>query len=103
LRRGATVGKGASGVEIWKENSFLWTQNLCGFGHEMNAGKHNHVCIGRRSTPGEVKTVADKIGYILNFGLLVIVSEDNRVQLALKPPDLTGKFCERWNAIHSNF
>ena len=40
------IRQGASRVEVRQNNCFFWTEDFCGFSHEMNAAEHDHIRIG---------------------------------------------------------
>ena len=67
---------------------FSRRQDLRGLGHEADAAKSDDVGVGRRGLARQIEAVADEVGEVLDFRLLVIMGEDDGVALALQPLDL---------------
>src|ERR1051326_2426347 len=60
----------------------------------MHSGEHDDVRAGFCSLLRETQRIADKICDILDFGNLIVMSEDNRVQFLLQGQDFTRKSVE---------
>ena len=67
---------------------FAGIEQLGGLGHEMHAGQHDHVGIGRRRLAGQRQAVADDVGdAVEDVRRLVVVRQDDGVALALQLQD----------------
>ena len=84
----AAVLEAAAGVHVGQDDDLFRRQDLRRLGHEADAAKGDHLGVGRGRLARQVEAVADEIGEVLDFGLLVIMGEDDRVALALQPLDL---------------
>ena len=84
----AAVLEAAAGVHVGQDDDLFGRQDLRRLGHEADAAKGDHVGVGRRRLARQIEAVADEIGEVLDFRLLVIMGEDHRVALALQPLDL---------------
>ena len=84
----AAVLEAAAGVHVGQDHDLFGRQDLRRLGHEAHAAKGDHLGIGRRRLARQIEAVADEIGEVLDFRLLVIMGEDHRVALALQPLDL---------------
>ncbi len=61
----------------------------------MDAREHDQVGVGALRLPGEAERVAEKVGHVLDVGVLVVVGQDDRVLLLFEAGDL-GEQVERW-------
>lgn len=76
------VGKAAARKRARNENRLVRVQNLCGFAHEPDRGKDDHVGVYLGRILAELKTVAVIIRNAQNdFGRDVTVGENDRVPL----------------------
>jgi hypothetical protein len=55
---------------------------------KLHAAEGDDVRVGRRRLARQIEAVADEIGNVLDFGLLVIMREDHGVPLLAQPVDL---------------
>ena len=60
----------------------------------MDAGEDDDLGLGGLRLLRELEAVADEVGQVLDLRILVVVSQDDRIQLALQPLDL-GEEIER--------
>src|SRR3546814_7138063 len=74
-----------------------WSSDVCSSdlrqylrrrGHEAHAAEGYDVSIGRLRLAAQIEAVADEIGEVLDFRLLVIMREDDGVALLAQPVDL---------------
>ena len=77
---------------------FSGRQDLRRLGHEAHAAEGDDFGVGRRGLARQVEAVADEIGEVLDFRLLVIMREDDRVALLLQALDL-GEEIEALEAL----
>ena len=84
----AAVLEAAAGIHVGQHDDLVGRQDLGGLGHELDAAKGDHVGVGRLRLADEIEAVADEIGEVLDFGLLVIMREDDRVALLAQAVDL---------------
>ena len=84
----ARILEAAAGVHVGQDHGLFRRQYLGGLGHEADAAKSDDLGVGRRRLARQIEAVADEIGEVLDFRLLVIMGEDDGVALALEPLDL---------------
>ena len=84
----AAVLEAAAGVHVGQDHDLFGRQDFRRLGHEADAAEGDHLGVGRGGLARQIEAVADEIGEVLDFGLLVIMGEDHRVALALQPLDL---------------
>ena len=89
--RGATGFEGATGVEVGENDGLVRVNNLCGFGHEVNAAKDDDVGRSFRRLLRKAEGIAHIVGDVLDFGDLVIVREDDGVELFFEGEDFAGE------------
>ena len=58
----------------------------------MDAAEHDDCGAGLRGLARQAQRIADKIGYVLDFGTLVVMRENDRVALSSKLLDIRLKF-----------
>ena len=58
----------------------------------MDAAEHDDRGAGLRGLARQAQRIADKIGYVLDFGTLVVMRENDRVALSSKLLDIRLKF-----------
>src|SRR5438270_13935284 len=87
LVRGTTVLERAAGVHVRKDDDLLGRKDFRGLSHEAHAAEGNDVGIRLRGLAGQVETVADEVGKVLDFGLLIVMSKDDGVALAFQALD----------------
>lgn len=87
LAHGEHVCHGAAGVFVGDEDSLCGSKNFSGFGHEVHAAEDNDIGVGSGGFTGEVKGVTNEVSDVLNFGTLVVVSEDDGVALRAEGVD----------------
>ena len=85
--RGAAIGQGATRVQVGYHHRATGVEDRRGLGHEMHTAKNNHVAIRRLGSPCQGEGIAHDIGQILDRILLIVVSQDQRVALALEIED----------------
>ena len=90
----AALLQGTTGVLVGQHDDFVGVQNLRGFGHEMDAAKNDDVGTGLGGLLGEAEGIADEIGDVLDFGDLIVVSEDDGVEFFLERKNFTGEGIE---------
>jgi hypothetical protein len=83
----AAVLQAAAGIHVGQDHRLFGRQDFRRFGHEADTAKSDDVGIGRRGFARQVEAVADEIGQVLDFRLLVIMRKDDGVALRLQPPD----------------
>ena len=74
-----TVGQRTSGIEVGHQHFLVGAKHLGSLAHKMNATHHNDIGIRLGSPLCQSQAVAHKVGYILYFATLVVVSEDNGI------------------------
>src|SRR5690606_1868872 len=88
---GAAVLEAASRVHVGQHDYLFRAQYLRRLGHELDAAKSDHVGVGVCRLARQLQRIADKIGEILNLGLLVIMREDHGVSVLAQPVDLSAQ------------
>ena len=58
-------------------------QHLRGFGHEPDAAKCDHVAFKLLGLARQFQAVADRVGEFLNFGILIMMGQNDRLTLGL--------------------
>ena len=96
----AAVLEAAAGIHVGQDDGLFGRQDFRRLGHEAHAAKGDHVGVGRRRLARQIEAVADEIREVLDFRLLVIMGEDDRVALALQPLDL-GEQVEALQTVRS--
>jgi hypothetical protein len=94
--RGELVGRAgilqaAPGVEIGQHHDLFGAEDLGRFGHELDPAKGDHFGIGGRRLARQFQRIADEIGQVLDFGLLVIVRQDHGLALLAQAVDLRAQ------------
>ena len=84
----AAVLERAAGVHVGQDDDLFRRQDLRRLGHETHAAKGDDLGVGGGRLARQVEAVADEIGEVLDFRLLVIMGEDDRVALLLQARDL---------------
>ena len=82
------VLEAAAGIHVGQDDGLFRREDLRGLGHEAHAAEGDHVGVGRGRLARQIEAVADEIREVLDFRLLIIMREDDRVALALQPLDL---------------
>jgi hypothetical protein len=75
LRR-TGVFQAAPGVHVGQDNGLLRGQDLGRLGHELHPAKRDHIGVGRRGLAAQLQRIADIVGQVLDFRLLVIMRQD---------------------------
>ena len=78
----------AAGVDIGQHHDLFRAQDLGGLGHEPHSAKGDDLGIGRGGLAAQFKRIADEIGQILQFRLLIIMRQDHCLALDAQPVDL---------------
>ena len=91
----ARIFQRAARGHVRQNNRFLRAQNFRRFGHEFDATEGNDIGIGFRRALTQFKAVTNEIREILNFGLLLIMREDDGITVFFQPVDL----CEQINTL----
>ena len=81
---GTTIRQRTTGIQVGNQHFLVGTQNLCRFTHKVNPAHHNNTCIRLGSPLRQSQTVADEIGYLLNFVGLVVVPQYHRILFFLQ-------------------
>ena len=71
----AALGQRTTCLHVRQQHFAARIENLCRFGHEMNATEHNDVCRGLLGLLGQSETVANIVRQFLYLVSLVIVAE----------------------------
>jgi hypothetical protein len=87
----ARIFEAAPCVHVGQDDNLLGRQDFGRFGHEADAAESDDIGAGRGRLAAEVEAVADKVGNVLDFGLLVIMGEDHGVALGAQAVDLGAK------------
>jgi len=87
----AAIDQTAAGVQIGQSHDALGIQDFGGFGHEADAAEHDDVTVEFLSDAGELETVANRIGYLLDLGFLVVMGQDSSPVLRFQVEDLFGE------------
>ncbi len=90
LIRRAGILQAAAGVHVGQPHRLFRCQDLRRFCHETHAAKGDHVGIGSLGLARELEAVPDIVGNVLDFGLLIIVREDDCVVFLLEALDLVA-------------
>ena len=78
LLQGSHVGLGnqrAGGAGVRQDYFGLRVQDLGGFCHETDTGKHDDVSLGLAGKQRQLQAIADLVGHLLDFRLGVVVGE----------------------------
>jgi hypothetical protein len=78
----------AAGRHIGQQNRLRGRQDLGDFRHEAHAAKHDDIRVGGGRLARQVERVADEVGDILDFAVLIIVRQDHGVLLTTQAIDL---------------
>src|SRR5690606_20508662 len=81
------VLEAASRVHVGQDDDLFGAQYLRGLGHELDAAKGDDVGVGLRRLARQLERIADEIGEVLDFGLLIIMREDDGVAFLAEPFD----------------
>jgi hypothetical protein len=87
-RAGAGVFQRATGVHVGQDHCLFRRKNLGHLGHELHAAERDHIGVGLRRLARQFQRIADEIGQILQFRLLVIMRQDDGILLAAQALDL---------------
>ncbi|CAN5630060.1 hypothetical protein BH20ACT10_BH20ACT10_21710 [soil metagenome] len=68
----------------------------------MYAAKHDDIGVGFLSLPRQPERVPDIVGDVLNFRLLIIMREDDRVHLLFETLDLPEIVRPNIQNLHTN-
>ena len=79
LIRGTTLCEGTSCCKVRYKNPFLRAQYFCSLTHKMNTTQHNNVRSSFCSPLSQCQTITHKIGNVLYFRFLVVVSQYNGI------------------------
>ncbi len=83
-----TVGQRTARIQIRYQHFLVRTKNLCRLTHKMNTAHHNDISIRLRRPLCQCQTIAYKIGDILYFTRLVVMSQDKRILFLTQLVDL---------------
>ena len=84
LLRGAAIDQAASGIQIGQHHGPRGVQDFRGFGHEHHAAKRDNVAFKVARSAGQLQAVADRIRELLNFGILVVMRQNDGAALLLQ-------------------
>ncbi|OPY04707.1 MAG: hypothetical protein A4E66_02551 [Syntrophus sp. PtaB.Bin001] len=76
------VGQRTARVKPGQEHRLFRGENGRAFGHKVDAGENDHVGFGLRRLDTQGKRIPKKIGNVLNFLPLIIMSQQYGVSLA---------------------
>ena len=98
LRR-ATLCQRTKRVEVGHQHRFVGTEDFVRFAHKVYPAHHDDVGIGRSGLLCERKTVAHKIGNILQGAVHVVVGKNDRIFLLSKAADFGFQIYARRNGF----
>ena len=88
LIRWTAIGQRAPRVEIGEQHLLVGVEDLRRLGHEMDAAEGDDFRLRPGRLLRELQGVADEVRQILDVGVLVVMSEDHRIELFAQPLDL---------------
>ena len=88
LVRRARILEAAPGVHVGQNDDLLRAEDLGGIGHELDPAEGDDLGVGLGRLAAQLEAVADEIGEVLQFGLLVVVRQDDGVALLAQAVDL---------------
>ncbi len=80
----AAIGEGTACVEVGQQHQFVGVEDFGGFSHEMYPGEDNHIGFGGGGLLGQPQGIAKVVGDVLDVGVLVVVSQDDRIHFLLE-------------------
>ena len=91
LVRRARIFKTASRIQIRQNHDFFRAEDLGRIRHELHTAKRDDIGIGGRRLARQFQRIAHEIGQILNFRLLVVMRQNDRVAFLAQAVNLRAQ------------